>query len=314
MNPTISLPDSAPRRYLATFGLLAGGLALLTAIVNYVVDPDAYFGRNSLGFFTSAERQFKILGLQRHAGDAVLLGNSKAALADTSLVHGPYPFFNAGVGGSLAEDVTEMTDHVPPGAPLVVLALEYGQFGNSRPYGGHLPPPVTGHDWLANLLSGQILVDSLKTITSAARRQPPAYLPDGNFVTTGWYAHYDLNDPAGHAQVVAIREAQIRDFALMPERMAMLPKLKAALVAHPHYLVYIIPVEAEEMASLRRLGLRPVYDAWRARVREVFPDVVDLTDTPYANPKNFFHLDIMHPYPNIGAQMIQQEVLPQLRK
>ena len=293
---------------------LAGGVILLTGLINYFTDPNAYFGRNSLGYYTSAERQFKLLGLQRHPQNAVLLGNSKAALADTALVHGPYPFFNAGVGGALAEDVADVSQHIPATVPLVVLALEYGQFGNSRPYGGRLPPPFTWHDWLTNLLSGQVLVDSVKSVASAALKLPPTYLPDGNFVTTGWYAHYDLNDPAGHAQVVAIREAQIRGFELVPERLALLPKLKTTLAAHPHYLVYIIPVEAEEMASLRRLGLRPVYDAWVQRVREVFPDVVDLTDTPYADPKNFFHLDIMHPYPNISAQMIQQEVLPQLRK
>ncbi len=314
MNAVTRTSATASRRYVATLGWLAGGIVVLAAALNYFVDPNAYFGHNTLGFYTSTERQFKVLGLSRHPQDAVLLGNSKAALADTSLIPPPPRFFNAGVGGSLAEDILEMTKHLAAGSPLVVVALDFGQFGNEHPYGENLPAPFTWHEWLANLLSRDAVALSAKTIASAALRLAPTYRADGNFVAAGWYAHYDLNDPVARAQIVAAHNARLRGFQFSPQRMALLQPLHDALAAHGRFLVYILPAEAEEMAALKSLGLRPDYDAWRARVREVFPDVVDLTDTPYADPKNFFHLDIMHPYPNVGAQMIQEEVLPQLRK
>jgi hypothetical protein len=58
--------------------------------------------------------------------------------------------------------------------------------------------------------------------------------------------------------------------------------------------------------------LGPAFDAVRARIRQVFPNVVDLTDSPYADPKNFFHQDVLHTYPNVGADLINREVLPRL--
>ncbi len=314
MNTATPASENPARHYVATLGGVAGMILALAAALNYWVDANAYFGRNTLGFFTSAERQFKILGLARHPQNAVLLGNSKAALADTSLLRPPPVFFNAGVGGSLVEDVLAMTKHLPHDSPLIVVALDFGQFGNEHPYGENLPPAFTWHEWLANLLSRDAVGASVKTLASAVWHLPPTYRDDGTFDATGWYAHYDVPNPAARVEMVAAHNARLRGFQFSPQRVALLQPLHDALTAHGRFLVYILPAEAEEMSALVNLGLRPAYDDWRRRVREVFPDVVDLTDTPFADPKNYFYLDIMHPYPKIGARMIAETVLPQLRK
>ena len=126
---------------MTTLAWLTGECGRLVAVVNYCVDPNAYFGRNTLGYYTSAERQFKILGFTTAYRRQFLLGNSKAALADTSQIQRPYPIFNAGVGGSAAEDVLAMLHHVPPTVPLVVVALDYAQYGNENAYGSQSTPP-----------------------------------------------------------------------------------------------------------------------------------------------------------------------------
>ena len=305
----MTAPDS--RRYLATLGKLAGGVILLVVALNYFVDPHAYFGRNYLGYYTTAERQFKLEGLQQHPDDAVLLGNSKAALTDVEMIHSPVRFFNAGVGGSPIEEILAMLGHVKPSAPFVLVALDYLQFQDDKPIAPQPLAPLSLHDALTYLFSGQTFVYSLKTLSSAALGLPPVYRDDGTFVATGWYEHYDRDDPVAYELMLDQREAQLRRFHFSPERIAYLERLRDALKARGKpFFVYLDPLQADELGRLRRAGVGPALDAWRAKVREVFPDVVDVTDSAYSSPKNFFRQDLLHPYPNISADIINRDVLP----
>ncbi len=316
MTPPDFAAEFQARRYVLMVVAIAGGVMTLLAALNFWVDPNAYFGRNTLGFYNvTAERQFKLLGLQRHANDAVLLGNSKAAMANTTLVTQPLHFFNAGVGGSMIENDLEMLQHVPAASPLVVVELDYLQFSNSCALGEHLPLPDTLHNKLDNLLSLQAVGGSFKTLASAWFHQPPNYLADGTFVPTGWFDHYDHGDSIVHAQMLDNYETLLRGYKFVPERLAMLEPLRAALEKRGQpFLVYMIPVDTEEMVRIRRVGLGPAFTAWQARVHQVFPEVVDLTDSTYADPRNFYRQDVVHPYPDIGGEIIQKEVLPKLGK
>jgi hypothetical protein len=301
------------RRYLTVFGWLAVGFLALVAVTNYFIDPWQYFNRNFLGIYTNAEVTPKVAGMARHPYSGILLGNSKAGLTDVSLIHGPVPFYNAGLGGAVIEKIYAMLQRVPATAPIVVIELDAMEFGDDLPVDNHPFPNETFHDWLAYLFSRQIFGYSVKTVISAAMHQPPIYRDDGTFITTGWYEHYDIIDPAAHARLLDESQAQLRHVHYLPERLAYLIPLRAALEArHLPYLVYIQPLQAELHDRMRRVGLAPAFDAVRARIRQVFPQAVDLTESSYADPKNFFHQDLLHPYPNVEADMINREVLPRL--
>jgi len=316
MPSTDTITESKGRRYVQWLGGLVLGSVALVAALNFGVDPNAYFGRNTLGFYNvAAEHQIKVLGLQRHPDDAVLLGNSKAAMANTGLLRQPFVFFNAGVGGSMIENDLEMLQHIPTTTPLVVVELDYLQFSNSCALGEHLPPPETLHSTLDNLLSLSATGGSLKTISSTLLHLPTSYLDNGTFVPTGWFDHYDHGDANDHAVMLDHYETLLRGYKFVPERLAMLGKLRVALQARGKpFLVYLHPTNTEERSRLQKVGLGPAFKAWRAQVHLAFPDVVDLTDSSYADPKNYYRQDVVHPYPDIGGEIIEKGVLPALGK
>jgi hypothetical protein len=308
------VPSFAWRRYVVTLACLSGVLIALVVVVNYFVDPDAYFGRNTLGDFNLSEGQFKVLGLSRHPDSVILLGNSKAAMTATGMIHSNYSFFNAGVGGFKIEDVITMLSRVPPSAPAVIVELDFMEFGNDYEFNAYALPTFNWHNTLTYLLSGEIFGQSMQTVASATFHLAPKQLPDGTFVADSWYQHYDVVDAARHADVLKLRETMFRPYRLTQQRIDLLTALRDALLARGKlFAAYLPPIQPEEMAILRKFKVWADFEAWRAQVREIFPGVVDLTDSPYADLKNFYHQDF-HFYPNIGAEIIEREVLPHLQK
>ena len=133
----------AARHYLAVFGWLAIGFLTLVAAANFWVDPWQYFDRNTLGIYTNTDLPPKIAGMKRHPQSAILLGNSKAGMTDVALIHGPAPFYNAGLGGAEVEKILAMLRRVPPTAPLVVVELDAMEFGDDQPVQSDPIPDLT---------------------------------------------------------------------------------------------------------------------------------------------------------------------------
>jgi len=304
-----------PRRYLVTFGFLAGGLLALAAAVNYFIDPFDYFGRNTLGVYISAEREAKLTGLRQHPRDAVLIGTSKAAMIDVSQVSGPAPFYNASLGGATPEEVIGLVQHVAPTAPLIVVALDFFQYTDRTPLQPNPFPRETWQRDFGYLFNLQGLGYAFTTVSGALRGKPPTLRADGSFDSTAWRAHNDRADPAALARIFDDREAQWRDFTFSPSRVNDLELLRATLDHHGvPYVVFINPLNAEDLRRIRRAGLMPALDQWRARVLRDFPNALDLADSAYSDPANFFRLDPVHFYPEVGADLLNRAVLPHAPK
>ena len=315
MPPSNSIGDFPARRYVLVVATLAGGFMALVAALNFWVDPNGYFSCNTLGYYVVMEHPFKLHGLQRHTHDAVLLGDSKAAMAGTSQLRQPFVFFNGGVGGAMIEDILAIIHEIPATCPLIVVELDYLEFNNTCEMGTRFPPFDTSADPLANVLNLQVTLSSLKTLAGVIGHQEHDYLEDGSYVPTKWFAHYDHGTDEEHTQMLNDYETMLRGYRIVPARVALLAKLRALLEArNKPYLVYIHPTNAEEMVRLHRVGLFPAFEAWREHVHLVFPQVTDLTTSRYSDPKNYYRQDVVHPYPEIGGQIIQNEVLPKLGK
>ncbi len=299
------------QRYLATTAAVAAGLIALAAALNFFVDPFDYFGRNTLGIYISAEREAKLTGLRQHPQDAVLLGTSKAAMVDASLLRGPAKFYNAGLGGATPEEVTALVRHVSPTAPLVVVALDFFQYSDRLPIVSSPFPPQTWQDSFNYLFNLQGVGYAWQTMLGAWRGRPPTLQKDGSFNAVLWREHHDVADPAALAALLANQETQWREFHFSPDRVNELVLLRSALENRGSpYAVVINPLQVEDLRRLRHAGMGPALEDWRARVRMVFPEAVDLLDSSYSDAKNFFKLDPVHFYPEVGAAMLNEKVLP----
>ena len=309
----MSPPD--PRRYLATAGLVAGGLLALAAAINYFIDPFDYFGRNTLGVYISAEREAKLTGLRQHQHDAILIGTSKAAMIDVSKVAGPAPFYNASLGGAKPEEIIGLVQHVAPTAPLIVVALDFFQYGNGTPLEPTPFPPATWQHNFGYLFNLQGLGYAFTTVSGALRGRAPTLRPDGSFDSAEWRQHNSHITPAALAQLFAQRKMEWSEFHFSPDRLNCLEQLRVALDrSGVPYLVFINPLHAEDLRLLRQVGFEPAFDQWRARVRRDFPGVIDLADSAYSNPANFFPADPVHFLPEVGADLLNQAVLPHAPK
>ena len=89
------------------------------------------------------------------------------------------------------------------------------------------------------------------------------------------------------------------DFQFSPRRRSTFANLAGCLAgSQQSFAVYILPVHAEDMGAMRRVGRLPAYNVLqRAQVKEVFPTVVDLTDSSYADPKKNFSAKFSPPLP-----------------
>ncbi|MGA2053430.1 MAG: hypothetical protein ABSH19_08975, partial [Opitutales bacterium] len=242
---------------------------------------------------------------------AVLIGTSKAAMIDVSKVNGPAPFYNASLGGATPEEVIGLVQHVPSTSPLIVVALDFFQYGDHSPVQTNPFPPATWQHNFGYLFNLDGLGYAWTTVSGALRHRPPTLLPDGSFDSGEWRKHYDHPDPAALARIMDEREAEWRDFQFLPARLDQLEVLRATLDNRGvPYLVFINPLNAEDLRRIRRAGLGPALDQWRARVLRDFPRAVDLSDSPYSNPANFFRLDPVHFYPEVGADLLNRAVLP----
>src|SRR6185312_11152228 len=98
---------------------------------NFAVDPFGYLGRNSIGYYFSSERQFKFNIVRRDDYNAIVLGDSRIAFTDTSLIARPgYSFVNGGIAGaSLAEQVALLSAARLDRLKLAVFGLQYSDVG-----------------------------------------------------------------------------------------------------------------------------------------------------------------------------------------
>src|SRR5680860_1528559 len=112
----------------------ATALSIFVCVAGFssVVDPFGYFGNNTIGYYFSSERQFK-LGLV-NGGDynAIILGDSQIAFTDPSYIRRPdYKFVNGGIGGaSVREQLALLSASQLDRLKLVVFGLTFGDLQN----------------------------------------------------------------------------------------------------------------------------------------------------------------------------------------
>jgi hypothetical protein len=302
--------DNSARRFVILALSLAGGLVAAIGLFNYFVDPYGLFGRNRLGIHISAEREFKTSQVQRYPHDALLVGNSRMAMIPVRDLQG-FKFFNAGLGGGTPEEAYYFLNRFAHEQKLVILGVELGQGDPSPPKGDIFAPPTLTYT-LNNLLNLRTVEYSVKTIYNHFTGVPATLRADGSFDSKPWFDRWDKPDPAHLAFVVERLGHGYWNYpsSSIPQ-MTFYSKIAECLQQRGITCVVVVPPLYEAVAShLRDASAAAGYQAWRNRLREIFPLVVDLSVSPYCAEQNFFKDDPVHFKPETGVRMLNTEVIP----
>jgi hypothetical protein len=303
--------ETSPRRFVTLALGVAGALVVAIGLFNYLVDPYGLYGHNHLGIYISAEREFKASQVKRYPHDALLVGNSRMAMIPVQGLK-DLRFFNAGLGGGTAEEAYYFLYHFAHNQKLVILGIELGQ-GDPFPLQGDIFAPRTLTYVLNNLLNLKTVEYSVRTIYSHFTGVPVTLRADGSFDAKPWFDRWEKPDPAHLAFVVEkLGQGYWHYTGNSKQPMTFYSKIADILRERGITCVVVVPPLYEAVAGrLRDPSTVAKYQGWRARLKAIFPLVVDLSVSPtYCAEANFFKDDPVHFKPEVGVRMLNAEVIP----
>lgn len=303
------------RAYLTVFAWVALISLLAVAALNYFVDPYYRFGTNRIGVYISAEREFKATAVQKLPHNALILGNSKPAGIDPLELKG-WQFLNAGFGGATPEEMYAFLKHFAHEQELVVLGVDFGMFNEKEkaivrdPFERSMLRDMTAY--LLSLKSLQYSFESLLgyavgqgvTILPTGQSNPAAYLEKDAAFTREYYG----------PTLRLLKERAFHDFKYSSTRVNDLEKIRDLMKERGIRLqVFINPENAAVLALLGRVPASALVDQWKADMRRIFPDLIDLSADPQwqAHSLYYWH-DPYHYRPDTGARFMREAVLPGL--
>lgn len=303
----------------AFFLWLATVLSIVAFVAgfNFAVDPFGYFGRNSIGYFFSSERQFKFNIVRRDDYNAIVLGDSRIAFTDTSLIARPgYSFVNGGIAGaSLAEQVALLSAARLERLKLAVFGLQYSDLrGCSKKFAAQDTELLGALKFAASWLQFAYAIEAL---IARAKDEAPEYHADGTrspvsklIIELG----VDGKTPRYWQKIqrdLPDNPKAVPQFELGTECRQLF--LKARELADQHGFILVVVFLPRNSDFLSRVnwdspGARKEIGGFLAQVREVVPYVVDLSISSFSDSKNFWLDDSTHFKPAIGARIVEEAI------
>jgi hypothetical protein len=303
----------------AVFLWLATALSIVAFVAgfNFAVDPFGYFGRNTIGFYFSSERQFKFNIVKRDDYNAIVLGDSRIAFTDTSLIARPgYSFVNGGIAGaSLGDQVELLAAARLDRLKLVVFGLQYSDVGGcSEKLATQGPESLGVLRFAASWLQ---FAYSVEALIARAKGEAPEYRADGTrspvsklIVELG----VDGKTPRywGKIQRDLPKDPKaVPEFKLGPQCRKLF--LKARELADQHGFTLVVVFLPRNRDFLSRVNwdsreAREEIDGFLSQVREVVPHVVDLSISSFSDSENFWLDDSTHFKPAVGARIVAEAI------
>lgn len=297
--------DTSPS-FLRLVAVLTVGLVALAGLLNFSVDPYGLLGRNRLGIFVSNERITLpgLVNLEPH--DVMLLGNSRIAYVDPDEV-GCEPVFNGAFGGAQPEEILSFLQEFGAGTRVAAIGFDLIMFdAANRPWQAAPFDPETRLSPLAYVFSLDVVGDSLKTIQESRAGEPFALSPNGQRnPEEEWTIHRALEAP-DYTRVLEHMADRYRNYIRSDRRLATLVPLREWIDANEVTPVaFLNPLHPEIRELLESHGRGEELAAVRAAIRNVFPDLVDLTRSEWSAPEGFFRHDPYHFKPETGAAFLR---------
>ena len=297
------------KRYLYLFLGTAAALMVLVGGLNLFVDPYDRFGLNRLGVYISAEREFKSTEFPRYAPEAVLLGNSRAAIINADGLKG-HRFFNAAFGSAVLEEMCFFVDHYVKTQKLVVLSLDAFAFASSSNVVKDPFTPLTLRRSLDYIFNLQNVEYSVRTIRDHLKGKHPSLAANGSFWEPNWAAEADQADPeTANRRVQALVET-LAPYRFDPARLDQVREMRDLLERRNiRLLVYLTPINRRVWLELEGTPAQAEMNRTREALKALFPGLVDLTESEFSDPEYFFRGDPMHFRSAVGQQLLNERVL-----
>ncbi len=284
--------------------IVVGCLAIVGG-VNYWVDPYNEFGRNHIGLYFSSSRQAKTQ-ITKYPHDALLLGSSMVEYIDPADIC-CYQFYNASFYSAYPEEIFFYLQKYAHQERLVVIGFNFFMFNEHKDplrqwtqWPDHFNPPME------YVFGYQVWQDSLTALNNFHKGLQPSYYPDGHRVFQGLFHGEKFNQDL-HDQIVAgIKSRDFYNFLFSEQRMDYVVRIKQLLQTRGIKTVYFInPLQEEVHRLINDLGLSVRYHQWRERMKQLLPDVVDLSES-FLQEQYYTPNDIYHYRPEVGAFFINQ--------
>lgn len=299
------------RRYWLYFAL--GSLIVLTATgtLNWYVDGFGYFGRSPLGIYREHySREWVAATISKYPHDAVILGNSKTIQIPSRKIR-TCRVYNASFHGGRPEEFKHFIEHSLPHDTFLLLGLDLFIF-NEEP----LRNPSFGLITFDNLVAYVFSLGATQYTFNIIKqwRVDKPLMPSGALLGSGGKSTDQLvkdnarligYDYEGFHRIVS--KTMFKNFRLSEARFEILREIKQMLERRgQRYAVFLNPVSPGGLAFFKRKGLLEASFEFRKRVREIFPDTIDLTDGAYSRKEFFYKRDSLHYLPHIGATFIDE--------
>lgn len=298
------------RRYMIVLGAIVLGGIVAVGGFNYWVDAYGAFGVNQLGIYASADRESKAAAYRQGDFNAVIMGNSKAAMIPAAELD-KFNFFSATFGGAMPEELYYFADRHINDIKVAVIVLDFWSFRDELPVkeDPFTPPGFT--EKLEMLFSMRALDESFKTLRRNIAGEPPAFAPDGSFIARRWIVSKSTPNALLAQKEFDEHARWFNDFELSPDRMTAITRLAEQLRGRGTWVVAVLaPMHEHSLELMEGTPAEQILPQWKARIQEIFPYTVDLIDSEYSKPAYFFPADPTHFTPEAGVLMINKEVLP----
>ncbi len=290
---------------LALAIVIAGGFALF----NFIIDPYNRYGNNWLGVYISAEREAKATEIRRYNHDALIVGNSRMGVIPPAKVSG-FRCFNGAFAGANPEEIYWFLYHFAKKQKVVILGIDLG-VQDPPPKGDIFAPPDLA-SIVHNLLNFQTVEYSFRTINEHFDGTPTAVGRDGMLDMKGWAESVDRDDPGHfHYLLEGMKKTWGQYVCPPPERLSYYRKIADCLRERGIACVVVIPPMHEELVRfIEPLPAMAQYACWKQEIRKIFPHLVDLSFSAYGAAGNYYRADPAHFKPDVGAQIVNTEIVP----
>lgn len=283
------------------------GIMLLLLAINFFIDPYNRFGMNRLGVYISAEREFKVTEIAKFQPEWVLLGNSKSAMIDVSELENN-KVFNAGFGSASIQEMVQFVDKYIPNKNVKLIIgldlLQYSVGGNEHKNFFYVN---TFGDITKYLFSIKSLEYSGKTIGKYFRNKPKTLFENGSYNAIKWYESRDVDDQErAKSEILHTQKSYLSKVEYQNENMNGYLQLRDLLNKKGHEAVFFIHPIHKDVMSFVDQNMGKDLRKWKAKIKEIFPKVIDLSDSSYSDQEYFFKTDPVHYYPSVGKELLKQ--------
>jgi hypothetical protein len=295
---------------LSVVGFVAG--------FNFGVDPFGYFGRNTIGYYFSSERQFKFNIVRRDDYNAIVLGDSRIAFTDTSLIARPgYSFVNGGIAGaSLGEQLALLSTSRLDRLKLAVFGLQYSDLGDcsEKKFAQRDSESLGALRFAASWLQ---LTYAIEGLIARAKGESPKYHADGTRSPISKLI-VELGVEGKTPRYWRKIERDLPDspkaaprFELGAECRQLLRTIRELADQHGFVLVVVfLPKNSDFLNRVNWNGpdARSEIGAFLSQVGQLVPHVVDLSISSFSDSANFWLDDSTHFKPAIGARIVEEVI------